>query len=344
MIDLANKKCAHRGCTELASFGVAGTKKREYCSGHAKEGMINVISKRCAHRDEAGTRRGDFCAAHANVEQMRVSNEVKSSMVGPAGALATPPSHAPAPPQASGGTGSESKGKTVRPPSRGRHRKGHNSPFAQEPRTASPACAVVEPPGVQVTDKESPIATAETSSRSPPDPPAEGERGVAASLKTENVELSSRVLVCGGGARLGGRARPPHAASAANEANGRGGCRHHPPRRTLARRPRREGTSAAAGVLSEPARRTTTTWLFWAQTIQEHRHQGQQGRRHRWRQERMSRSSQSIAWARSHHLLLSLGDRPNVRFWSQPVDTFFGVGLALLKGEGARPVVFFFRP
>lgn len=42
MVDLIHTKCAHQACNKAPSFGVAGTKKREFCSEHAKEGMVRV--------------------------------------------------------------------------------------------------------------------------------------------------------------------------------------------------------------------------------------------------------------------------------------------------------------
>lgn len=49
MIDLIHKICAHLGCSKLPSFDVEGTRKREFCAGHAKRGMVDVSSKKCAH-------------------------------------------------------------------------------------------------------------------------------------------------------------------------------------------------------------------------------------------------------------------------------------------------------
>ncbi|CAN0392606.1 unnamed protein product [Ectocarpus fasciculatus] len=40
MVDVNNKKCAHQGCSTTPSFGVAGTKKAEFCREHAKQGML----------------------------------------------------------------------------------------------------------------------------------------------------------------------------------------------------------------------------------------------------------------------------------------------------------------
>ena len=122
-------------------------------------------------------------------------------MGGPARLLATPPLLASEPPQASAGAGSDSNGSTVRPPTRPQQREGHGPQSTQEPTSAMSTgtpgrhrTAVVAP-GVQGKGKEPPIAVAETPHQSPPNPPAEDERGVAARVK---AELSPRVLVRAG--------------------------------------------------------------------------------------------------------------------------------------------------
>lgn len=72
MVGVKNRKCAQQGCSKVPSYGNAGTKKREFCSGHAKEGMVNLNSKKCVHPGcskvpsfgVAGTKDRDFCAGH----------------------------------------------------------------------------------------------------------------------------------------------------------------------------------------------------------------------------------------------------------------------------------------
>ena len=49
MINLTTKKCGHPGCNTGPRFGIAGTKEVKFCARHAKEGMINVTGKRCGH-------------------------------------------------------------------------------------------------------------------------------------------------------------------------------------------------------------------------------------------------------------------------------------------------------
>ena len=52
MVNLNNRKeCVHRGCTTYPSFGVAGTKKNEFCRKHAKERMVDLVNnEKCKHR------------------------------------------------------------------------------------------------------------------------------------------------------------------------------------------------------------------------------------------------------------------------------------------------------
>ena len=49
--------CYHDGCNTRAGFNFEGEKKPLYCSKHKKDGMINIISKRC---------KSDWCDTHAN--------------------------------------------------------------------------------------------------------------------------------------------------------------------------------------------------------------------------------------------------------------------------------------
>ena len=49
MVDLLHKRCGHQGCTKTPSFGVVGTNKREFCSGHKRDGMVDLKNKGCLH-------------------------------------------------------------------------------------------------------------------------------------------------------------------------------------------------------------------------------------------------------------------------------------------------------
>ena len=70
MINVVSKSCAHNSCTKRPSYGVAGSRKAEYCSQHASDGMIDVVRKRCAHNSctkhssygVAGSRKAEYCS------------------------------------------------------------------------------------------------------------------------------------------------------------------------------------------------------------------------------------------------------------------------------------------
>ena len=70
---MESKRCAHNGCTKYPIYGVAGSKRTEYCAQHALDGMINVMSKRCAQNGctkqpsygVAGSRKAEYCSQHA---------------------------------------------------------------------------------------------------------------------------------------------------------------------------------------------------------------------------------------------------------------------------------------
>ena len=62
MVHVRSKKCAGDGCSKQPSYGVAGSKKAEYCAQHALEGMVDVYSKRCA---------GDGCSKQPQLRRSR---------------------------------------------------------------------------------------------------------------------------------------------------------------------------------------------------------------------------------------------------------------------------------
>lgn len=50
MVNVASKKrCAYLVCAKWPSFGVERSKTAVFCAPHAKQGMVNVINKRCVH-------------------------------------------------------------------------------------------------------------------------------------------------------------------------------------------------------------------------------------------------------------------------------------------------------
>ena len=50
MIDIHKKRCAHPICNKKPLYGVEGSKKAEFCSPHAKYGMVNLITGRVCVR------------------------------------------------------------------------------------------------------------------------------------------------------------------------------------------------------------------------------------------------------------------------------------------------------
>lgn len=50
MVNVHSKRCVHHGCAKQPSDSVSGTKTKDVCVGHGKDGMVNVRSKRRAHR------------------------------------------------------------------------------------------------------------------------------------------------------------------------------------------------------------------------------------------------------------------------------------------------------
>lgn len=49
MVNVKSKQCGRRGCNLTPSYGLEGA-KAEFCSQHAREGMVNVKGRRCEHQ------------------------------------------------------------------------------------------------------------------------------------------------------------------------------------------------------------------------------------------------------------------------------------------------------
>lgn len=49
MINVISKRCDHPGCSKHPSYGRKGSKKAEFCVAHAAADMVDVCSKRCGH-------------------------------------------------------------------------------------------------------------------------------------------------------------------------------------------------------------------------------------------------------------------------------------------------------
>ena len=65
--------CAHPSCSKYPTYGVEASKTKKFCAGHAKEGMVNTMSKRCGHPNckkqpsygVEGNKTTVFCLQHA---------------------------------------------------------------------------------------------------------------------------------------------------------------------------------------------------------------------------------------------------------------------------------------
>lgn len=72
-MDIVNKRIGHTECSKQPSYGIDVSGKAEFCSGHAKDGMLDVATKRCSHigcnkRPSIGVEgsgRTEFCSGHA---------------------------------------------------------------------------------------------------------------------------------------------------------------------------------------------------------------------------------------------------------------------------------------
>ena len=83
MVDVCSIKCRTENCGKEPSFGVAGTKKKEwYCEQHAPNGMVNVKSRKCRTQGYvkaplfgmAGTKTVEYCAQHAPDEMVDIKS------------------------------------------------------------------------------------------------------------------------------------------------------------------------------------------------------------------------------------------------------------------------------
>ena len=48
MVNIRSRRCSHESCM-TPSFNIKGSKTAVYCKQHIEEGMVNIISKRCSH-------------------------------------------------------------------------------------------------------------------------------------------------------------------------------------------------------------------------------------------------------------------------------------------------------
>ncbi|CAB1096544.1 unnamed protein product [Ectocarpus sp. CCAP 1310/34] len=83
MTNVAKKRSSHPGCIKIPSFGNDGSKKAEFCSQHAQQGMVDVCSKRCCHPDcttrpnygEDGSKKAEFCSQHARQGMLNIRSK-----------------------------------------------------------------------------------------------------------------------------------------------------------------------------------------------------------------------------------------------------------------------------
>ncbi|CAM9765281.1 unnamed protein product [Sphacelaria rigidula] len=83
MVNVRDKRCGEEGCVKYPSYGVAGSKKAEFCSKHAGAGMVNVVNKRCGEEGcvkypsygVAGSKKAEFCFKHARAGMVNVVNK-----------------------------------------------------------------------------------------------------------------------------------------------------------------------------------------------------------------------------------------------------------------------------
>lgn len=73
----------NKDCSKEPSYGVAGSRKREFCTQHAMAGMMNVASKKCGNegcikrpsQGVTGSEKREFCAQHAKAGMVNVVNQ-----------------------------------------------------------------------------------------------------------------------------------------------------------------------------------------------------------------------------------------------------------------------------
>ncbi|CAM9749683.1 unnamed protein product [Sphacelaria rigidula] len=80
MVNVMHKKCGYEGCSTHPSYGVAGSKRAEFCSKHARAEMVNVVQQKCGYEGcstrpsygVAGSNRAEFCFKHARTAMVNV--------------------------------------------------------------------------------------------------------------------------------------------------------------------------------------------------------------------------------------------------------------------------------
>ncbi|CAB1096614.1 unnamed protein product [Ectocarpus sp. CCAP 1310/34] len=78
MINVVTRKCSHPGCIKSASFGKHGSSKRESCSQHAKQGMVNICTRMC---DYQGCLKASSFGVNGSSKREFCSQHAKQGMV-----------------------------------------------------------------------------------------------------------------------------------------------------------------------------------------------------------------------------------------------------------------------
>eukprot|EP00752_Nemacystus_decipiens_P004262 g3893.t1 len=89
MVNIANKRCGHPGCNKQPWYGMEGSKTREFCAQHRKEGMVYVISKWRGHPGcnklpsdgVEGGKTKEFCSEHKKKGTVDVTNKRRATGV-----------------------------------------------------------------------------------------------------------------------------------------------------------------------------------------------------------------------------------------------------------------------
>lgn len=74
------KTCGHEGCLKQPTFGIDGSKNKEFCGPHAKPGMVCIHGRRCGEKGcmkvpsygAAGTKTALYCRQHAKAGMVAV--------------------------------------------------------------------------------------------------------------------------------------------------------------------------------------------------------------------------------------------------------------------------------
>ncbi|CAN0450068.1 unnamed protein product [Ectocarpus sp. 12 AP-2014] len=83
MIHVRAKTCDHVGCTTRANFGNPCSRKAEFCSRHAEDGMVDLGRNTCGHfgclrtpsYGVEGSQKRDFCQRHAKAGMVNVKTK-----------------------------------------------------------------------------------------------------------------------------------------------------------------------------------------------------------------------------------------------------------------------------